>query len=55
MKQTKEKISKCSKCGAEFKMPVNFMGRILCEDCDSFMNQEELRDEGFDEHLESWK
>ncbi len=32
------KIVKCRKCHAEFQMPDNFSGTILCEDCDPFMN-----------------
>ena len=31
------KICKCSKCGESFNVSDNFMGTILCEDCDPFM------------------
>lgn len=31
------KIRKCSKCGQSFNVSGNFMGTILCEDCDPFM------------------
>jgi len=28
----------CVSCGREYQMPKGFMGTILCEDCDPFMN-----------------
>ena len=35
--ETMTKI-KCWKCQKEFEMPDDFVGRILCEDCDPFMS-----------------
>ena len=32
------KIEKCCKCMREFEMPDSFIGSILCENCDPFMN-----------------
>lgn len=42
------KICKCVKCKKEFSMNDNFMGTILCEDCDPFMNPEPQRGEIMD-------
>jgi len=36
------KICKCVKCKREFEMEDNFMGTILCEDCDPFMNEQSM-------------
>lgn len=39
-----EKITKacyCCKFKAHFEMPLDFMGSILCEGCDAFMNPQE--------------
>ena len=33
---------KCVKCGSEFQMPDNFIGSILCENCDSLMEDKEI-------------
>lgn len=32
-KNENTKFVKCSKCKTEYKMPISFLGTILCEDC----------------------
>lgn len=36
------KKCKCRKCHREFDMPDDFIGTILCEDCDPFMNNDSI-------------
>lgn len=37
---TKFKLLKCQKCDVCFNMPENFIGRIICKDCDPAMNKQ---------------
>ena len=44
MRKKDIQICKCSKCGYKFEMPINFMGRILCENCDPFMTNQNKKE-----------